>query len=64
MTYLQKVFVDTNVLLNPRFSFNDYEKVYISIISIEEIDGLKRDEKLNYLARQAIKNIKIIFRRE
>lgn len=53
----KKIFVDTNALLNPKFSLKDYEKVYISIVSIEELDGLKRSEKVSYQARQAIKNI-------
>ncbi len=54
----QIVFVDTNVLMNPKFNFSDYNKVYISIVSIEELDKLKHNEKTNYQARQAIKKIK------
>ncbi|NMA31159.1 MAG: hypothetical protein GX941_05070 [Candidatus Methanofastidiosa archaeon] len=54
---MQKIFVDTNVLLNNRFSLKDYEKVYISIISIEELDNLKRDDKLGYQARETIRKI-------
>lgn len=63
-----KIFVDTNILLNNEFEFDDYEKVYISIITIEELDKLKRDERIGYQARQAIKKIekadnkKIIFK--
>ena len=53
-----KVFCDTNVLLNPKFNFQDYQKVYISIVSIEELDKLKRDERISYQVRQTIKNIK------
>jgi len=53
-----KVFCDTNVLLNQKFNIHDYKKVYISIVSIEELDKLKRDERISYQARQAIKNIK------
>ncbi len=53
----KKVFVDTNILLSPTFNFNDYEKVYISITTIEELDGLKKSDEVGYLARQAIKNI-------
>lgn len=52
-----RVFVDTNVVLNPRFKYEDYEKIYLSIITIEELDKLKRDDKTSYQARQAIKNI-------
>ena len=52
-----KVFVDTNILLNNEFNFEDYKKVYISIISIEELDKLKRDGRIGYQARQAIKKI-------
>lgn len=53
----KKVFVDTNILLNPKFNINGYEIVHISIISLEELDGLKKDEKIGYLARQAIRNV-------
>lgn len=54
----QTVFVDTNVLLSPTFKFEDYEKVFIAITSIEELDGLKKSEGiLGYQARQAIRNI-------
>jgi len=53
-----KVFCDTNVLLNQKFNLNDYQKVYISIISIEELDKLKRDERISYQARKIIKDIK------
>ena len=63
-----KIFADTNILLNSEFNFGNYEKVYISIISIEELDKLKRDERIGYQARQTIKKIEkadnkeIIFR--
>ena len=53
-----KVFCDTNVLLNSKFNLDDYSRIYISIVSIEELDKLKRDERISYQARQAIKNIK------
>jgi len=53
-----KIFVDTNVLLNQKFNFNNYSRIYISIVTIEELDKLKRDERISYQARQAIKNIK------
>ena len=55
---MKKIFVDTNILLNPKFNLNNYQKVYISIVSIEELDGLKNSEKVSYQARKAIKNIK------
>ena len=51
------IFVDTNILLNPKFNFNDYEKIYVSIITVQELDNLKRNERLGYQARTAIKNI-------
>lgn len=54
---MHKVFVDTNVLLNPKFDFNNYEKIYISITSIEELDNLKSNDKLGYQARETIRNI-------
>jgi len=56
---LKKIFVDTNILLNPKFNLSNYQKVYISIVSIEELDGLKNSEKVSYQARKAIKNIKL-----
>lgn len=58
MQDMQKIFVDTNILLNPNFKFDNYSRIYISIVSIEELDGLKKNEKVSYQARQAIKNIK------
>jgi predicted ribonuclease YlaK len=54
---MQKVFADTNVLLNPKFNFSNYEYIYISIISIEELEDLKRNDRLGYQAREAIRNI-------
>lgn len=53
-----KVFPDTNVLLNPSFDLNKYKEVHISIVSIEELDGLKRSEEIGWKARQAIRKIK------
>ena len=53
-----KIFVDTNILLNPKFVFADYQTIYISIVTIEELDHQKQSEKLGYFARQAIRNIK------
>ncbi len=54
---MKKVFVDTNILLNQHFSFNDYDLVCFSIVSVEEIDKLKTDERIGCQARQAIKKI-------
>lgn len=51
------VFCDTNIILNEKFSFSDYSKVYISIVSIEEIDHLKNSETKGYLARLATRKI-------
>lgn len=53
----QKFFVDTNVILSSNFKFSDYEKIFISIVSIEELDNLKNSESKGYLARQVIRNI-------
>ena len=53
----QKVFIDTNILLNENFRFEDYEKVEISITSIEENDGLKNSETIGYKARYATKKM-------
>lgn len=64
---MKNVFVDTNVLLSEYFKFDDYDEVYISIVSIEELDNLKYCNDIGYKARQAIKKIenaknkKIIF---
>lgn len=54
---MEKCFVDTSAVLNPKFTFNFYTKVYLPIIVIEEIDNLKNSERVGYLARQAIRNI-------
>ncbi len=53
----QKAFVDTNVILSSNFKFSDYKKIFISIVSIEELDNLKASETKGHLARQAIRNI-------
>lgn len=53
----KKVFVDTNILLSPIFDFNNYEKVYLSIVTVEELDGLKKSDEVGYLARRASNNI-------
>lgn len=53
-----KVFCDTNVLLSDNFNLNDYKKVYISIVSIEEIDGLKHDNTIGYQARRITNRLK------
>ncbi len=55
---MQNIFCDTNILLNPRFDYNIYAKIYISIVSIEELDNLKRSDQVGYQVRQAIKKIK------
>jgi len=52
-----RAFCDTNVILNSSFNFSDYEKVIISIITIEELDGLKLSDTVGYLARIAIRKI-------
>ena len=52
-----RAFCDTNIILNPQFNLNDYEKCYLSIVSVEELDHLKNDERRGYLARSAIRKI-------
>jgi len=52
-----KVFVETNILLNPKFDLNDYEQVVTSIVTVEEIDGLKKDPVIGYVARRVHWNI-------
>lgn len=53
-----KVFVDSNIVLKPTFIPSDYLKVRTSIITIEEIDGLKKSETVGYQAREATKKLK------
>lgn len=56
---MQKIVsIDTNVLLNESFDFEDYDKVYIPITCIEELDGLKKNSEIGYLARKATNKIK------
>lgn len=52
-----RVFCDTNVILNPHFKFSDYEKCILSIVTVEELDGLKYSEKVGFQARLAIRKI-------
>lgn len=54
---MKKCFVDTNVILNPKFDFDLYEKIYLSIVTIEEIDHHKQSEVKGYLARSATRKI-------
>lgn len=53
-----KVFVETNILLNQDFDLNNYFHIKIPIITIEELDGLKKDVTVGYQARRALRNIK------
>lgn len=53
-----KVFVDTNILLNQNFNLEDYDKVVTCIVCIEEIDGLKKSTEIGYQARDATRKIK------
>ena len=52
------IFVDTNTLLSTHFNVSDYSKVFMSIVTIEELDHLKQSDKMGYQARQAIRNLK------
>ncbi len=52
------IFVDTNTLLSTHFNVSDYSKVFMSIVTIEELDHLKQSDKIGYQARQAIRNLK------
>ena len=54
---INKCFVDTSVLMSGEFKLSDYDKVFISIVSVEELDNLKIDSDKGYLARQSIRNI-------
>lgn len=59
MNFMKEVFCDTNVLLKTdKFKYSDFLQVNISIVSIEELDHQKSDEKLGYFARQALRNIR------
>ena len=53
-----KVFVETNIMLNHNFDLNNYLHVKIPIITIEELDGLKKSETVGYQARKALRDIK------
>ena len=53
-----KIFVDTNVILKTTFMPEDYLLVRTSIITVEEIDGLKKSELIGYQARDATKKLK------
>ena len=56
-TFVDTVFVDTNILLNNNFVISEHKKIFISIVTIEELDNLKNSESKGHLARQAIRNI-------
>lgn len=55
---MKKVFIDTNVALSENFFPEDYDKVKISIVSIEELDGLKKSQEIGHLARKATNKLK------
>ncbi len=52
-----KVFLDTSVILSPSFRFADYEQCVLSIITLEEIDNLKKSDSIGHMARKAIRSI-------
>lgn len=54
-----QVIIDTNVIMNENFNIEDYEKVFIPIIVVEELDNLKlsSDENKAYKARTAIRKL-------
>jgi len=56
---MASAFVDTNILIETDFSFDDYDKVYISGITLEELDSLKtdKDKQRSFKARKSIKYI-------
>ena len=45
-------------MLNHNFDLNNYLHVKIPIITIEELDGLKKSETVGYQARKALRDIK------
>ena len=53
-----KAFCDTNVILNEKFRFSEYDRVYLSIVTIEEIDHNKNSDTKGYLARAVTRKIK------
>ena len=53
-----KVFCDTSVILKTTFYPENYLRVATSIVTIEEIDGLKSKPEVGYQARDATKKIK------
>lgn len=53
-----RIMLDTNVLVSKNFTLDDFEKVYLSIQVLEELDGLKKAEgELGYNARKAIRQL-------
>jgi len=56
---MASAFVDTNILIETNFSFDDYEKIYIAGIVLEELDNLKtdKDKQKAFKSRKAIKYI-------
>jgi len=55
----KKVVIDTNILMNLNFDIKKYDKVYIPIIVLEELDNHKlngNDEK-KFKARRAMRNL-------
>lgn len=53
---MEKVLLDTNILLDDNFNINDFNNIYIPNQVLEELDGLKKaDGYLGYKARKAIK---------
>lgn len=54
-----KIIIDTNIIMNEEFSIKDYEKVYVPIIVVEELDNHKmsQDPVRAYKARQAMRQL-------
>ena len=58
----KKIVVDTNCLIdNPELLLDTTKEFAISYVTLQELDGLKKDSELNYPVRQAIKIIFELF---
>lgn len=55
---MNRVMLDTNILLSDNFNLEDFDKVTLSTAVLEELDGLKKAEGvLGFKARKAIRQL-------
>lgn len=59
ISIVDKIFLDTNALLNYADRLNELDKIYVSSISLEELEEIKtssrKDEETKFLARKAVR---------